>query len=132
MFNNNSNYRFGSVDSLLDFMNTNPGWNPSKGIGNGSSTNSLNSFMENYGGLMKGGFDVFKALGSMYMANKQLGMARDQFNFTKDFANRNMANQTKTYNTNLEHQYARSIAANDWSQEQKQNSIQEYLNKHRL
>ena len=61
--------------------NTNFGWN----------ANTLNFGMQ---GLM--------GLGNLWGAWQSNKLARDQLNFTKDFANRNLANQTKAYNTALE------------------------------
>lgn len=42
-------------------------------------------------------------LAGLIGANKQLGLARDQFNFNKKFAETNLANQTNAYNTKLEY-----------------------------
>ena len=61
--------------------NTNFGWN----------ANTLNFGMQ---GLM--------GLGNLWGAWQANKLARDQLNFTKDFANRNLANQTQAYNTALE------------------------------
>jgi hypothetical protein len=41
-------------------------------------------------------------LGGVYTALKGLGLAKDQLNFNKSSYNTNLANQTKTYNTELE------------------------------
>lgn len=42
-----------------------------------------------------------QSLGNLWMGLKSLNLAKKQFNFSKDFANTNLANQTKVYNTNL-------------------------------
>lgn len=40
-------------------------------------------------------------LANLYGGFQSLGLAKKQFNFTKDFAEKNMANQIQTYNTAL-------------------------------
>ena len=47
-------------------------------------------------------FDIFGNLGALSMGRKQLGLARDQFNFNKQLATTNLANQTQAYNNSLE------------------------------
>lgn len=42
------------------------------------------------------------ALASLWGSSTQNKLAKDQFNFQKDFATTNLANQTKSYNTALE------------------------------
>jgi len=75
--------------SFFDPNNTRFGWN----------ANTLNFGMQ---GLM--------GLGNLWGAWQANKLARDQLNFTKDFANRNLLNQTKAYNTALEDR-ARARAA---------------------
>lgn len=70
-----------SSGGFFDQGNTNFGWN----------ANTL-SF----------GMQGLNALGNMWGAWQAQKLAKDQLNFTKDFANRNLANQTKAYNTALE------------------------------
>ena len=41
------------------------------------------------------------AFGNLYMGNKALKFAKDQFNFQKDLANTNLNNSIKSYNTKL-------------------------------
>lgn len=41
------------------------------------------------------------ALGNLWNAFQAQGLAREQFDFTKRFAERNLANQTQSYNTAL-------------------------------
>lgn len=67
-------------------------------------------------------------LGNLWGANRALGLARDQFNFQKDFANTNLANQIKSYNTALEDR-ARSRAVVEG---QSQDTAQEYIDRNRL
>lgn len=51
---------------------------------------------------MQLGLQGLGSLASLWMGNKSLGMAKDQFNFTKDMTNTNLNNQLQTYNTSLE------------------------------
>lgn len=41
------------------------------------------------------------SIGNLWAAFNAQKLAREQFNFSKDFANRNLANQTTSYNTQL-------------------------------
>ncbi len=87
--------------------NTNFGWN----------ANTLNFGMQ---GLM--------GLGNLWGAWQSNKLARDQLNFTKDFANRNLANQTKAYNTALEDRgRARAAVEGQTSAE-----AQAYIDRNRL
>lgn len=47
-------------------------------------------------------FDVLGSLGALSAGRKQMGLARDQFNFNKQLATTNLANQTQAYNNSLE------------------------------
>lgn len=67
-------------------------------------------------------------LGNLWGSSRALGLARDQFNFQKDFANTNLVNQIKSYNTALEDR-ARSRAAVEG---QSQDVAQAYIDKNRL
>lgn len=67
-------------------------------------------------------------LGNLWGSSRALGLARDQFNFQKEFANTNLANQIKSYNTALEDR-ARSRAAVEG---QSQDQAQAYIDKNRL
>lgn len=58
--------------------------------------------MGGWGGMAKFGVDTVVGLGELYAASKALELSRDQFDFNKQFAETNLANQTKTYNTRLE------------------------------
>lgn len=59
----------------------------------GSGMNGMQFAQAALGGL--------QSLGNIWMGLKSLNLAKKQFNFSKDFANTNLANQTKVYNTNL-------------------------------
>lgn len=52
-------------------------------------------------GLGQLGLSGLGTLGSLYTAFGGLNLAKDQFNFQKQFAEKNLTNQTKSYNTAL-------------------------------
>lgn len=60
------------------------------------------------------GLDSLGKLGSLYTGIQALGLAKDQFSFQKDMANKNYTNQVSTYNTSLEDK-ARGRASVDGS-----------------
>lgn len=66
---------------------------------------SRNGGLAGVGGLLSGlgslglmGLQGYTGLKNISLANKQLGLAKKQFNFEKGLANRNIANQAKTIN----------------------------------
>lgn len=87
--------------------NTNLGWN----------ANTLSFGMQGLG-----------ALGNMWGAWQAQKLAKDQLDFTKNFANRNLANQTAAYNTALEDR-GRSRAAMEG---QTSAQAQDYIDRNRL
>lgn len=65
--------------------------------------------------------DGIGAFGNLYAAKKSLGLARDQFNFNKQFAQTNLLNQTTAYNTKLEDRLRnRAFLAQDQSSKWKE------------
>jgi len=56
------------------------------------------------------GLQGLNSIGNLWGAWQAQKLAKDQLNFTKDFAKRNLANQTQAYNTALEDR-ARARAA---------------------
>jgi len=50
-------------------------------------------------------------IGSAYMGYKNYGLAKDQFKFNKQFANRNIANQATVVNEQLAHKRGARIAS---------------------
>ena len=48
------------------------------------------------------GLRGLSAIGNLYLGSKAMGMAKDQFNFSKQMAQTNLKNQVNSYNTGLE------------------------------
>ena len=99
-FGNSTNYGMSYPTVGSDISNIGVGTNNSGGI-----LDSLKAFMggksadgstnPNYAGMLMGALQGF---GSMYMGNKQLKLAKDQFAFSKDAYNRNYEAQRTTTN----------------------------------
>jgi len=70
----------------------------------------------------------FGGLQQNKMAKKQLNLARDQFNFQKDFANRNYANELSAFNTALEDR----INARAAQEGRDQTYVNDYLSRNQL
>lgn len=67
----------------------------------------------------KFGIDALSALGGLYAGLQGVKQAKAQFNFQKDYANTNMANQIKSYNTALGDRItSRAAQQGNMSQEQ--------------
>lgn len=75
------------------------------GFNNGLKNTFLNSDgswnLQNIGAGIQGFGSLASAFGNLYMGNKALKFAKDQFNFQKDLANTNLNNSIKSYNTKL-------------------------------
>lgn len=67
----------------------------------------------------KFGIDALSALGGLYVGMKGVKQAKEQFNFQKNLANTNMANQIQSYNTALsDRATSRAAQQGNMSQEQ--------------
>lgn len=55
-------------------------------------------YLSGAGSLITGLASAYTGFQNIGLANKSLGLAKKQFNFQKDLANRNLANQAKTIN----------------------------------
>lgn len=71
---------------------------------------------------------AFGAMGQNKIMKKNLKLARDQFNFQRDLANRNYANELSAFNTAMEDR----INARASQEDKDQQYIDDYLAKHQL
>lgn len=82
------------------------------------------------------GLQGLGALAQGYAAIKQNNLAKKQFKFTKEFAQKNLANQTQSYNTALAAQanWNASILGNNkgWNDEQRAQYVKDFLSSNRL
>ena len=85
-------------------------------------------------GALGQGIQGLGGLASIYFGNKQLGMAEDQYNTSKEFGNRNIANQAQTINNALESRYRATLAAKGIGTEggQGKESLESYLNRSKV
>lgn len=67
----------------------------------GMNLNQGNGFGFNMPTLQMG-LQGLSALSNLYFGSKAMGMAKDQFNFSKQMAQKNFRNQVNAYNTGLE------------------------------
>lgn len=69
-----------------------------------------------------------QALGNLYSSFQAQDLARKQFNFAKEFASANLANQIKSYNTRLDDK----INSRAFTEGRPAGWAQDYLNQNRL
>lgn len=86
---------------------------PNNGLGVSTESNWYDGFtdlfknsdgswnLQGIGAGIQGLGSLASAFGNLYMGNKALKFAKDQFNFQKDLANTNLNNSIKSYNTKL-------------------------------
>lgn len=95
---------YGSNNGLSNFGTFQWGGN-----GLGGDTSGLGGLANLFGGdlfgglsqlgsLLSGGLQAFSGLQNYKLGQQALGLSKDQFNFQKGLANRNLANQAKTVN----------------------------------
>lgn len=96
----------------------------SPGLGGGG--NGFTNFLQSSG--FRTGLDATKTALGLYNAFNANKMAKQQFKFTKNFANANLANQTQSYNTALQDR-ARSRG---FVEGQSQPQIDSYVAQNRL
>lgn len=101
-----------------------PSMNAGSSIGGGNNGFQLGWNMPTF----QTGLQGLNAIGNIWGAWQANKLAKDQLNFTKNFANRNLANQTAAYNTALEDR-GRSRAAVEG---QTSAEAQAYLDRNRL
>mgnify|MGYP003498412589 CR=1 FL=1 len=78
--------------------------------------------------LITGGVGIANALANAYFGWKNLGLAKDQFNFQKESWNKNFANQVTTTNNQLEEQARRRYISSPTTNI----TPEEYMAKHRV
>lgn len=74
------------------------------------------------------GLGAVNSLGNLWGSLKANKLANQQFNFTKQAYETNLANSIKAYNTNLENRVGARLRASGKSQEE----IDSYMNKNKL
>ena len=131
-----TNFNFGIDPAAIGSYGGNVLGGNAGGAGGGGVMNSLMSFFGNKDGNMQGmgmdylgaGIQGLGAIGGMMQNRKAMKLAKDQFKFAKNFANTNLNNQIKSYNTALEDRAnARAVMEN-----RDQSSAQAYIDKHKL
>lgn len=97
--------KVGNLDPYSPFYQTNPTIPTNKLYQ--PSTNSSTGFGFNMP-TFQAGLEGLGMLNNILMGRKAMGLARDNFNFTKDMANKNLSNQVGNYNMRLEAGLARN------------------------
>lgn len=69
----------------------------------GGQNSGLNEMLASPWGKLGFGLQSAAGLFNAYNGYKQLGLAEDQFNFQRDYANTNLANQAAVTNADMEH-----------------------------
>lgn len=125
---NNSKYNFnsGNYESPLPSV-----------IGNNNNggdnwIDTINGFYNNNADMLKFGMNSLMGIGNLAGSLGQYNLAKKQLNFQKDFAERNLANQTKSYNTELEHQARLRSAQTSSDGRANESSVEEYVRKNKL
>ncbi len=102
------------------------------GVGSSPAAFGQNFFNSRDFGLNAGtigfGLQGLSSLGNLWGAFQSNKLARDQLNFTKNFAQKNLQNQTTSYNTALEDR-ARSRGIQEG---QSSEQVQAYIDRNRL
>ena len=96
------------------------------------STNWLKDFMANYGDAARLGVGAAMGIGNIYTSLGQLGLAKDQFKFTKGMTEKNLANQTQAYNSELYNRERSRLGASGYSREDQDRLINDYVERNKL
>ena len=94
--------------------------------------NGIKNFYNNNSDMLKFGMNSLMGIGNLAGSLGQYNLAKKQLNFQKDFAERNLANQTKSYNTELEHQARLRSAQTSSDGRANESSVEEYVRKNKL
>lgn len=100
--------------------------------GLGQGQNWMQDFLGKYGDMAKFGIGAATGIGNIYTSLAGLKLAKDQFKFTKGMAEKNLANQTKAYNSELYNRERSRLGASGYSQEEKDRLINDYIEKNKL
>ena len=102
----NNTPEFGANQNVPGFAESSPDYTPPSlsmyGADDAQPPGMDWGTLQGWGQLLGGVGDIGKA----YMSYKNYGLAKDQFDFSKQYANRNLENQTKTVQHQLNNQYA--------------------------
>ena len=124
---NNATYNFDSGNYESPFGKLNFGDD-----NDDSLFSKMNDFYTKNANMLNFGMKGVLGLGNLANALGQYNLAKKQFKFQRDFAERNLANQTKTYNTELEHQARLRSAQASSDGRANESSVEEYVRKNKL
>ena len=110
----------GSLNGIGPLMGQSPFQKMKWGLKGAGFGNNLDTYKLAFAGL--------DTLAGLWSANQQLGLAKKQLAFSKAFANANLANQTKSYNTAIADR-ARSRGAVEG---QSPAQVEDYISKNSL
>ena len=99
---------------------------------NGGGDDWLKNFMADYGDAARLGVNAAMGIGSIYSSLGQLGLAKDQFKFTKGMAEKNLANQTQAYNSELYNRERSRLGASGYSRDDQDRLINDYVERNKL
>lgn len=97
------------------------------GTGQGDKPGMFGGIWDKIGGL-EGAMGLLQGIGSIWAANKQLGMMKESLNLNRRAFETNLANQTKSYNTALEDRANARASFTGQSRAE----TDDYINRHRL
>lgn len=126
-----NNSSFSVNPNSLNFMEPNT-INLNKYMPKIKTDNGIEDFYKKNADMLKFGMESLKGIGDLAASYNQYNLAKKQFNFKKDFAERNLANQTKSYNTELEHQARLRSAQTSSDGRANESSVEEYVRKNKL
>lgn len=124
---NNSKYNFESGNYESPFTTLNINNNNGGGL-----FDKMNDFYTKNADMLNFGMKGVLGLGNLAGALGQYNLAKKQFKFQRDFAERNLTNQTKSYNTELEHQARLRSAQASSDGRANESSVEEYVRKNKL
>ena len=103
-------------------------WSGLSGGGDNSGAGSLQNTLGMNIPTFQLGLSGISTLGNLWGAFQSSKLANEQFDFSKNMANKNLANQTQSYNTALSDKATARASMEGWSDSQ----TQDYINKIKL